>query len=263
MENNFLNSTQNRILLSLALLMTVVALGSYAALNLEKLDFINPMPATITVAGEGEVNAVPDIGEFSFSVNAEGADAAAAQAESGTKINAILAYLKEKGIEEKDIKTQNYNLYPKWRYEERICPMMNSYCPPGEQVQDGFQVSQSVIVKVRNLDGAGELIAGVGEKGATDISNLNFTIDDIEALKKEARTAAIADAKAKADVLAEQLGVKLVRIIGFYENDPGYYEPYYSSKVMMEADAAGFMGAELPVGEETTKVVVNVSYEIR
>jgi len=262
MPNNFLSSTQNRILLSLVLLMTVIALGSYAALNLEKLDFINPMPATITVAGEGEVNAVPDIGEFSFSVNAEGADAATAQAESGTKINAILAYLKEKGIEEKDIKTQNYNLYPKWRYEERIC-LNNFYCPPGEQIQDGFQVSQTVTVKVRNLDTAGELIAGVGENGATDISNLNFTIDDVDALKKEARTAAITDAKEKAEALAEQLDVKIVRIIGFYENE-GMYYPMYDSKVMsMGVAEEGFMAPSLPMGEETTKVVVNVTYEIR
>ena len=71
---------------------------------MEKVDFINPTPATISVAGEGEVLAVPDIGEFSFSVEASADDVTVAQEESGTKVNAILAYLAEQGIAETDIK---------------------------------------------------------------------------------------------------------------------------------------------------------------
>lgn len=268
MENNFLSSTQNRVLVALVLFMLVLALGSYTALNFEKMDFINPMPASITVSGVGEVMAVPDIGEFSFSVNAEGADAATAQAESATKINAVLAYLKEKGVEDKDVKTQNYNLYPKWRYEERACPALNYapeyYCPPGEQIQDGFSVSQTVTVKVRKIDTAGELISGVGEKGATDISSLNFTIDDMEALKAKAREAAIADAKTKAQILAKQLHVRLARIIGFYENEDGYYPMYYDAKVMAMGGAEeSSITPAMPVGEETSKVTVNITYEIK
>lgn len=263
MQNDFFSSVQNRVLAALALFMVVLALGSYTALNLEKLDFINPMPATITVSGVGEALAVPDIGQFYFSVNAEGADAATAQSESATKINAILAYLKEKGIEDKDIKTQNYSLYPKWRYEERVCPAFNSYCPPGDRIQDGFEVSQMVTVKVRNTETAGEIIAGVGAKGATDISNLNFTIDDVEALKAEARAAAIADAKEKAEKLAKQLHVRLARIVGFYEDQGGYY-PMYDAKMAMGGDMEeSYATPAMPVGEESTKVTVNITYEIK
>lgn len=250
---------------ALLLLMAVVALGSYAALNFERLTFINPTPAIITVSGEGEVNVVPDVGSFSFSVNAEGKDAAEAQEESGTKINAILAYLKEQGIEDKDVKTQNYNLYPKWRYEERVCSGFNSYCPPGERVQDGFQVSQSVSVKVRDTDKAGNIIAGVGERGATNISSLNFSVDDVDALQAEARAAAITDAKAKAAILADQLNVRLVRIVSFNENGGGYYSPrsYEKSFMAMDAMEESFDGAELPVGENTTTETVSITYEIR
>jgi uncharacterized protein YggE len=262
--NAIFDSKQGRVLGLLLLLMVVVALGSYAMLNLEKLQYVNPTIATISVAGEGEVLAVPDIGQFSFAVTAEGAEAAVAQEASGTKINAVLAYLKEQGVEDKDIKVEYYNLNPRYRYEERVC-MMNSYCPPGEQIADGFEVTQSVSVKVRDTKKAPTLITGVGEKGATNISSLEFTVDDIEALRDEARAKAITDAQEKAGVLADQLGVRLVKFVSYYE-DGGYTEPFYRAKTLsMDAAMAesAFGGAELPVGEESTKVQVTVTYEVK
>jgi hypothetical protein len=247
---------------SLTLVAAIFALGSYALLNIQKSDFINPIPATISVTGSGEVLAVPDIGQFSFSVEAEGENASQAQEASGTKVNDIIAYLTSNGIEEKDIKTQNYNLYPKWRYEERICPV-GSFCP-GERVQDGFAVSQSVMVKVRDTQKAGEIISGVGDLGATNISNLAFTIDDTEILKAEARTLAIEDAKEKAQTLADDLGVELVQLSSYYEED-NRYEPYYDNRMMAMEESMGgeFGGPELPMGENSTTVRVNVTYQVK
>lgn len=262
MDKGFFSTIQMRILGGLVLLMVMVALASYASLNFEKLQYVNPMPATISVAGEGEVLAVPDIGQFSFSVMAENAEASVAQELSGTKINEILAYLREQGIEDKDIKVEQYNLYPRWRYEERVCPV-GSYCPQGERVQDGFEVIQSIAVKVRETKNAPAIIAGVGERGATDISNLSFTIDDVEVLRDEARAKAIDEAKAKAGELAEQLGVRLVRLTAYYEAENSY-QPYYKAAPMaLDAVEESFGGAELPVGEDSTVVRVNVTYEVR
>jgi len=266
MEKSFFQTAHIRVLSALTLLMVVIALGSYATLNFEKVDFINPTPATISVSGEGEVLAVPDVGQFSFSVNAKADDAAAAQEESGTKINTILAYLTEQGIEDKDIKTQNYNLYPQYRYEERICPAVNSYCPPGERVADGFEVSQTVSVKIRQTDTSGAVIAGVGERGATNISGLNFMVDDTDALKADARAKAITDAQAKAQVLAQQLGVEIVRMSSYSEGG-GSYLPYYNERAMslssMDAAEESFGGADMPVGEDSTTVNVNMTYEVK
>lgn len=259
--NNYFSEKYARLLMSLTLLAAIVALASYAYVNFEYSSGYE-YEATISVSGEGEVLAVPDVGQFSFSVNAEGETAAEAQELSGTAINEILAYLREQGIEDKDIKTQNYNLYPRYRYEERVCPL-GSYCGPGERVQDGFEVSQSVSVKIRNTDEAGAIIAGVGERGATNISSLNFIIDDEEALRVEAREMAIADAKEKAKKLAKELGVDLKRIVSFYEDSYNY--PYYEARAMSfdMAEDGGFGGAELPMGEESTSVSVNITYEIR
>jgi uncharacterized protein YggE len=258
MENNFFNSIQVRIMGLLLILMIMIALASYASLNFEQIRFVNPYKPTISVMGEGEVLAVPNIGQFSFSVTAEASDAKSAQEASGTKINDILAYLKEQGIEDKDVKVQNYNLYPKWRYEERVCPA-NSYCPPGERVQDGFSVNQTVSVKVRDTNKASAVITGVGERGATDISNLNFTIDDVSVLETEAREKAIANAKEKAVALAKQLNVRIIRFTGYYEENS---DTYMDSMMSRESNVSDFEGPSLPVGEQSTVVKVNLTYEV-
>ena len=262
MQSGLFNTKSGQFLGSLTLVAAILALGSYALLNIQKSDFINPMPATISVSGSGEVLAVPDIGQFSFSVEAEGEDASAAQETSGVKINEIISYLRSAGVEEKDIKTQNYNLYPNWRYEDRVCPV-GTFCQ-GERVQDGFSVSQSIMVKVRDTQKAGEVISGVGDLGATNISNLAFTTDDTEVIKAEARKLAIEDAKEKAAILAEDLGVELIQLSSYYEEN-NRYEPFYDTRMMSMEEGMGgeFGGPELPMGENSTMVSVNVTYLVK
>lgn len=259
---NFFQHRHNRVLGSVVLVLVAVALFSYAVMNMKMTENMYPMPMNISVNGEGEVSAIPDIGQFSFSVMAEGAEAAAAQEASATKINDIMAYLKEQGVEEKDIKTENYNMYPKYRYEGAGC--MGGWCPPGKEIPDGFEVSQTIAVKVRDTAKAGTLIAGVGDKGATNISGLTFTVDDETKLKAEARTKAIADAKSKADKVAADLGVEIVRVTSFYENEGYYGEPYgYGGEMMMAKDESAPMAPGTPMGENVTKVSVSVSFEVK
>ena len=261
--NSLFSNTPMRMLGGLAVFMLLVALGSYASLNFEQIKYLDTTPATISVTGEGEVLAVPDIGQFTFSVQAEADDAAAAQEESGTKINTIVAFLKESGVEDKDIKTVNYNLYPRYRWEERLC-VSGVYCPPGEQIQDGFEVNQSIQVKIRNTDDASAIITGVGEREATNISGLDFVVDDTDALAAEAREKAITDAKEKAVKLADDLGVRLVRIMGYYEDGNQYMpEPYQARAMSFDmAEESGFGGAALPMGEDKTAARVTITYEI-
>ncbi len=262
MDKTFFSFTYNRLLTTLALVTLVAALGTYAYYTLQQSKYIYTGPTTISITGEGEVVGVPDIGTFSFSVTEAGADAAAAQAASGAKINDILAALKEQGIEERDIKTEYYSLYPKYKYETGVC-FPGSYCP-GEQVQDGFEVNQTIVVKVRDLTKAGALLALAGEKGATNISGLSFTIDEPEILKAEARTLAIADAKAKAAVLADELDVRLVKMVGYYEDE--YATPYYDARMggdMMMSEQAAYSAPSVPTGENTTTSRVTITYQVR
>lgn len=262
MLNVFFSKTYNSVLLTLVLVAVVVALGAYTNMVLKQVDQSAMVSPSISVTGTGEVTTVPDIAQFSFSVRAEGDDAISAQESSGTVINAVMAYLKESGIEEKDIKTENYSLFPKYKYEQRPCISIG-YCPPGEQTEDGFEVSQTVTVKVRAIDNAGTILAGVGQKGATDISNINFTIDDPDALKAEARKLAIEDARDQAKKLAKDLDVRLGRLVSYSEAQPNYPGPYYKTARMESAVEDSFTGPDIPVGED--KIINNVylTFEIR
>jgi len=266
MESLF-STVQMRILGSLTLFMVFLALASYASLNFETMKHLEGAPATISVTGEGEVLSVPDIGQFTFSVQAQSDTAKGAQDLSGETMNDILAYLRESGVVEADIKTINYNLYPRYRFEENICDGTNSlgYCPPGDRVVDGFDASQSVQVMVRDTEIAPGIISGVGERGATNISGLDFVIDDPDMLMDEARAAAITDAKERAGLLAEELGVRIVRFSGYYEDSAGYGEPalYQTRNVAFDLEEAAFSGAELPIGEEKIVSRVTVVYEVR
>lgn len=244
------------------LLAGIIALGSYALFAWKQTQNWMSAPIIISVSGTAELVTRPDIGTFSFAVRAEGSDASEAQSLSAESINSILAYLEEAGVEEVDVKTENYNLNPRYRYEERIC-IAGQFCGPGEQVLDGYEVYQNVRVKVRDLEAAGTLISGVGERGATNISSLSFTIDDTDVLEAEARALAIVDAKAKAKILADDLGVRIVRMANYYESEGG--ENYSYDMPMMEramfSDEA--IAPELPVGENTISAQVQISYEVK
>ena len=261
----FLQKGYVQVLLTFILIGVVAALASYTQLTLKESRGTYTGEATISVSGEGEVLAVPDIGEFSFAVQAEGQDAADAQKKSAEAVNAILAYLDEAGVKETDIKTQNYSLNPKYKYEERACAF-DGYCPPGERVIDGYEVFQNVSVKVRDLDAAGVLISGAGDNGATNISSLQFTIDDESVLQAEAREKAIADAKEKAEVLASDLGMRLDRIVGFFEGGNDDYA-YMERSVMAMDSEEGFGGKmitpSMPVGENEIRSTVTITYQLK
>jgi len=255
-----------------AFLVVLVLLGLFLAAKtlaeIKSYRYIGggvPVSNTVTVSGEGEIFAVPDIATFSFSVVAQKPTVDEAQKVAGETINKAIAYLKGKGVEEKDIRTENYSAYPRYEYQQAPSQPCTLYgCPPGKQVLTGYEVNQTISVKVRNTKIAGELLTGVGEFGVTNISGLQFTIDDEDALMAQARSKAIADAKAKAEALAEDLDVRLVRIVNFSESGGPY--PIYYAKGLEVTDGRGGGTAvppEIPTGENKITSNVTITYEIR
>lgn len=220
---------------------------------------------TITVSGEGEVSAVPDTANFSVTVQEQAKDVKTAQDAATKKSNDIVAYLKGAGIDEKDVQTSDYSIYPQYEYSNAVCS--GGYCPPGKQTLVGYEVSQTLTVKVRDTSKAGDLLSGVGSRGASSVGGLSFELNKEDQADKEAeaRGKAIDDARTKAEALADQLGVSLVRIVGFSEN--GNYPIYYAKAEMtMAADGRG--GAmppspEIPTGQNKITSNVTVTYEIR
>lgn len=223
----------------------------------------NPAPTytTISVNGTGEATSTPNIATFSFGVMAEARDVSTAQDMVTTKMNKILADLKGLGIEDKDIRTSDYSVYPKYIYEQAAC--VGGICPPGRQVQDGYTASQNVTVKVRKTEDAGKALALAGKDGATNISGVTFTLDDPNAPMNDARLKAIENARANAEAIADRLGVKLGRVTSYYDNggaQPGY--PVYLKEGMGGGvDAAS--APSIPTGTNTANVSVNVTFEIR
>jgi len=230
---------------------------------------------TISVSGHGEIFAAPNIATFSFSVVSDKSTAAAAQADATAKQNAVSAYLKQAGIDAKDIQTSGYSVYPQYEYQNAVCPASapqssggNSaspaiYCPPGKQTLTGYEARQTTTVKVRDLAKAGDLLVGVGQQGATEVSGLNFTFDDPNAPQAQARDKAIADARAKAEVLAKQLGVSLVRVTSFSENSSGYPRPYALDAQVKSAAGTAASAPEISPGQSSVTDDVSVTYEIR
>jgi uncharacterized protein YggE len=260
----FFSSTFNRLLGSILIAMVIAALAAYSILTMRTAEITKTMPTNISVTGEGTVKVKPDIAQFSFSVTAKGATAEEAQSTSSVKMTTLTQYLAEQGVTEADIKTENYNLYPLFVYEyEEGAECRDWNCPGPKEIQDGFEVSQYVTVKVRDMAKAGALLAGVGERGATGISGLNFVIDNDESSKIEARNKAIADARAEAQNIANQFGMKLVRMTGYYEMEDYYApEPAYGSYEMDMAKNEAGGSPPLPAGEQEITATVNVSYEM-
>lgn len=249
--------------LLLAVFLGVKAFGEF--MNLRYIGAGVQPTNIINVSGEGEAVAVPDIATFTFSVVSEKSTVKAAQDDVTAKANAITAYLKESGVADRDIQTSGYSVYPQYDWIQAACSP-NGACPPGQQKLRGYEVRQTTTIKVRDTAKAGDLLTGVGGKGATEVSGLNFTFDDPDAVQAEARDEAIADAKQKAETLAKSLGVKLVRVVSFTEGG-NYPMPYYAHDM-----AQGLGGAEsavvnkapdISVGENKVTSSVTVTYEIR
>lgn len=219
-----------------------------------------PVTNVISVSGKGEVITTPDIATFTFGVTEEAGTVEVAQKNTTEKTNAILDYLKKSGVEDKDIKTTSYNIYPRYDY------VSTSYGYGSKQILAAYVVSQTIEIKARKLEDAGKLLSGIGEFGATNVSGLSFTRDDENKLVRSARDMAVQDARTQAKALAKSLGVRLGRVTSFYEN-PGYGYPsvyYAKGQVLgMGGDGREESIANIPSGENKIVSNVTITYEIK
>jgi len=213
---------------------------------------------TITVSDTGEIYAKPDLAVANFSVITEAKQVAEAMSENTKKMNDIIDFIKKQGVEDKDLKTISFNIYPRYEwYEKEACVPP---CPQGKRVLVGYEVRQSLEVKIRDMTKIGEIIQGATDAGANEVGDLQFTIDKQDELKKQARWQAIEKAKNKAKELALQLGVKLVRITNFSESSVmPVPRPYFMEKAV----GLGGEAPQIETGENKITVTVSITYEIR
>ena len=206
----------------------------------------------ITVTGEGKTSIAPDLATVTFSVVSQGAKPEEIQTTNTEKINKAVAFVKAQGVKPEDIKTTGYNLSPRYKYDK----------DSGESSISGYELSQTVTVKIRALDKAGEIVGGLTMTGINQIGSLQYSIENPEAQRARAREEAFASARQKARDMAGANGVHLVRVISFTEQPTGSYPPIYYGA--MEAKGmGGSVAPDLQPGSEEVNVSVSVTYEIR
>ena len=212
---------------------------------------------TITVTDTGTIYTKPDLALADFSVVTEEKTVAEAMSKNTEKMNAVISFMKEQGIEEKDLKTASFNIYPRYEWYDE-----NQYYPSGKRVLVGYEVRQSLQTKIRDMEKIGQIIEGGTSAGANEVSNLQFTVDNQDELKRQAREEAIKKAKAKAEELAEQLGIKLIKISNFSESSllPVYFET--DKALGMGGGEAVPAVSQIETGENKIEVTVSISYEI-
>ena len=220
----------------------------------------NKSENTITFSGHGEVFAVPDIANIYFTINKESKTVKEAQTLVAEIEKKSLDFLKENNILEKDIKTSNASFNPKYDYGQVYC--ITYPCPQRNPKIIGYEASESITIKIRNTDDVGKIIQGLGTLGVSNLNGPNFSIDNEDGLKTEARKKAIDDAKVKAAVLAKDLGVRLGKITSFSESG-NYPVPMYAKTMMAREASDSSAPAQIPKGENTISSDVSITYEIR
>lgn len=244
---------------SLALLLLGIYLVVLTRNSLKAYNYIGKSPDfknIVTVEGSGKVTVKADVAVINVGVLTDKNTVAQAQKENTEKMNNITKSLKNDfKIEYKDIKTSQYIINPRYDWSD------------GSQRIIGYSVNQSVEIKVRDFDKIGNILAKMAELGTNSLNGPTFTIDDPEIYKAQAREKAIAQAKDKAKILSQQVGIYLGPIVNFSENFGGAVMPLYRSDM---AFGLGGGGAEksLPAptiepGSEEVSVNISISYEIR
>lgn len=170
----------------------------------------------ITVTGSGSVTAVPDIVKLVFSVETNGATVQEAQTQNSEKTNAVLDTLKSLGISDDDIKTSGFQLYPQYNYDENDSSEIT-----------GYNVTTEMTVSNQPVDNAGTILSGCFSAGVNNVSSIEYSCSNYDELYHESLQKAVADAKAKAETLAQAEGLTLGSVSSITE---GYQDTTYAAK---------------------------------
>ena len=212
-----------------------------------------PLQPRIVVTGEGEASVKPDLAVLTLSVMSEAESAREAMTANNTSMADVIADMKASGIADRDLQTAGIQINPKYVYSNK---------PDGSQEAKlvGYQVTNTLTIRVRDIAKTGEVIDKAVSKGVNQGGMIAFTNDDPSATVTEARKKAVADAMAKAKTLAEAAGVTLGRIVEMSETNYAQPPMPIAAKAFAQ-DAAG--AAPVEAGENAYRVQVNVTFELK
>lgn len=220
-------------------------------LAIAMLDFTTPalaqthemQPPRITVPGEATLGVAPDLARVRAGVISEGRTAREASDTNKKTMTAVMTAIRSAGIAEKDIQTSRYSIQPIY---DQGRPVPGAF--------KGFQASNNVTIKIRDLDKISEVIDRTVAAGANSMGGVEFLVADPSKMLDAAR----ADAKRKAEVFAQAAGVKLGSALTVTEQSSGFQYP----QLYMRAAAAQPGETPVAAGEMTLRASVTVSYEL-
>ena len=205
----------------------------------------------LDVSATGEVTRIPDIATISAGVQTLQPTATAAIEENAARMERVRAALKRAGIEDRDIQTSSINLNPEYQYDQNRPPRLT-----------GYRATNTVNVKFRDLKRTGTILDALVAEGANQINGPNLTIDKPESALDEARTKAIANGRARADLYAKALGMRVVRLISVSESG-GYNVPPPMPMMAQMAERGAAADTKIDPGTQQLQVNVSMSFELQ
>lgn len=230
-------------------------LSLFALLTLPTIASAQVMPPPLAgtrldLQVRGEVKRVPDIAVISAGVVTQAVTAQAALSENATRMASVLARLRRAGVAERDIATAQISLQPQYRYQQNEAPVVT-----------GYQASNNVNVRFREIARSGAILDALVAEGANQINGPNLTLDRPESALDEARVLAVAAARARAELYARASGLTIKRIVSMSESadEPGRPYPPVMMRAMVSDAAAK---TEIAPGEQAVGVTLSVTFEL-
>jgi len=203
----------------------------------------------LSVSAQAEARRVPDVATLSAGVVTQAADANAAMRANATQMDKVMAAIKAAGIAERDIRTSGISLNPQYKYVENQSPTIT-----------GYQASNTVDLKVRDVARLGKVLDALVASGANQVNGPNFEIDQPEPVYDQARRDALQQAQARAGMYAKALGLKVRRIVSISEG--GGYRPPMPMPMMAMARAKNESDTSVAPGETTLTANLDVVFEL-
>jgi hypothetical protein len=232
-----------------ALLLGAAALPSVAAAQQSTIN--QTIAGTrLDVNATGEVTRVPDVSIISAGVVSRSATATGALQDTADRMSRVLAALKRAGVEDRDIQTSNVSLNPEYRYVENQPPQLV-----------GYTASNTVTIRFRDIRNSGKILDALVGQGANQINGPSLTVDKPEAALDEARAKAIAIGRARAELYAKSLGLRVVRVVSVNESGGSYPVPppvpMYARAEMAQAKTS------IEPGEQKLQVNLMITFELQ
>lgn len=219
-------------------------------LSVNQFQLIRGDSQLLSVSATAKAESIPDIAILTVGVVSEGLTAQVVKDQSSNQMNQVISFIKQAGIIDKDIKTSQFYLSPKYNYNNQ------------QQTVVGYQANQTITIKVRDIERSSQqlnmIVDGAVMHGANQIQGIDFSFADNESLVKNARKQAIDKAIANAQQIAKDAGLKLGRIVNVITATSGNPEPMFRTNIALAKSTS----PQIELGSQEVFATVTVIFKV-